>query len=163
MGDANSTDPEDLLDADDDERSRVPRDTYAGIPPAPMPPLAPDGGLVPVAMGNPPPVPPATPELFVCLRGPCRHYWQISSHLVSGNPEETWGEDGLRDERGQPLRAPRQITRACTYQAGVDTQFTDDIVYACNRWDPVLPKDEARLEKRRRIYLKQFPQYASKE
>lgn len=153
---------EDELDADDDGRERIPLETFRGFQPGAVA-VAPDGGPVPGIIGPPVSIPDATPALFVCLRGPCRYYWELATLLVSGNPAETWGEGGLKDESGKPIRPPRQITRSCTYQDGIDTQFTDDIVYACNRWDPILPADEKRLEKRRRVYLKMFPQYAHKE
>lgn len=143
------------LDADEDERERVPLDTYAGFQPGAFA-VAPDGGPAIGPMGAPPPVPPATPDQFVCLRGPCRHYFELQTHLVSGNPAETWGPDGLKDELGKPIPIPRQITRACTYQAGVDTQITDDIVYACNRWDPIVPLSRLLTSIRRGVYRALF-------
>ncbi len=164
MPPADPDDAEDLLEAEldqvDDEHTRTPLDAYADFEPQPIA-VAPDGGPAIEAMGPPAAVPPATPELFVCLRGPCRHYWEIETHLASGNPADTWGPDGLKDEDGNAIRAPRQITRACTYQAGIDTQFTDDIVYACNRWDPIIPIARVLTALRRRAHALIFP--ASKE
>lgn len=164
MADTTGSAPDDGSDVeleDEDEKVRVPLDTYAAIPASPLPPMAPDGGILPGSIGTPPPVPAADPAIFVCLRGPCRHYWEMVTHLVAGNPGETWGEDGLKDPDGKPLVAPRQVSRVCQANPGTETEITDDVVYACNRWDPLLPSDQKALEKRRRVYLKQFPQYRS--
>lgn len=150
---------------DTENRVRVPLETYARIEAAPLPPMSPDGGVMPGAgLAPPAPVPAATPDNFVCLRGPCRYYWEIVTHLVSGNPKDTWDvEDGLKDQDGKPLEAPRQISRSCLVHPGGETELTDDVVYRCNRWDPLERSDVKAVEKRRRVYLKTFPQHADKE
>lgn len=106
-------------------------------------------------------VPAATPENFICLRGPCRHYWQTESYLDSGNPDGTFdGPNGLKDADGNPIRKPRQIGRACTV-AVPETELTEGLIYDCNRWDPLLPsdtKDRAkRVEKFYRIHPRLRP------
>ena len=146
-------------------RRKVPADTYSKVPPSPLPQMGPDGGPEPSAVVGPPaPTPPATPDTFVCLRGPCRHYWQIRTHIVSGNPAGTFGPGGLVDPvTKQPIAEPRQITRTCLVHPGIEVELTEDVVYGCNRWDPLSPREVRKLEKRQRVYLKIYPQHASKE
>mgnify|MGYP001583113780 CR=1 FL=1 len=124
---------------DEDPRHKAPADIYAGVAPAPLPPIAPDGGFAPKPgpVGPPPPLPAATPDTFLCLRGPCRHHWELVTHLEAGNPALTWDpEIGLKDENGQPVAQPKQHSRTCLVQAGTETDLTEDVVYACSRWDP---------------------------
>lgn len=151
-----------------EERTRAPLDTYANVPSSPLPEMAPDGGPIAQPIGNPPAVPAATASLFVCLRGPCRHYWELETHIVSGNPASTWDPvDGLKDQAGQPIRQPRQISRTCLVHPGFETELTEDVVYACSRWDPEQPLPwyvrwlgGNTRERRRRVHLKLHPQYA---
>jgi hypothetical protein len=60
----------------------------------------------------PAPIPPATEQTFVCLRGPCRWYWQRS---------EPFG-DGVH----------RQRLRFCTF-GPESVELTDGNVLDCNR------------------------------
>jgi hypothetical protein len=145
-----------------DGRRKVPSEQYKDIAPAPMPPIAPDGGIEPgYGIGLAPAVPAATPATFVCLRGPCRHYWEVHTFMASGNPAETWGEDGLKDGEGRPIRQPRQINRSCLSAAGNEMELTEDTVYFCNRWDPLTPRELRRREKPQQRYLKLHPEYAA--
>lgn len=90
----------------------------------PLPP-----GMSEAMIGPPPPLPPADPRLFVCLRGPCRYLWEVVAHYDSGNPAETW--DPTRGLREGQIRCPdcegtgdRRVARelaapgapACDYQ-----------------------------------------------
>ena len=143
--------------SDDEGKRKAPIDQYKDVELGGLPPIAPDGGFVPGPIGVPPAVPAATPENFVCLRGPCRHYWEIETFMASGNPIETWGPDGLKDPDGNPLRIPRQINRSCLAHPGTETELTEDTVYNCNRWDPLSARELRKLEKRRRVYLKLYP------
>lgn len=145
-------------------KHRVPLEQYADVELGPLPPIAPDGGFAPGPIGLPPPVPAATPEQFICLRGPCRHYWQISTYIASGNPKETWGEGGLVDlETGEPLREPRQISRSCRAQPGIEIELTEDCVYECNLWDPQTPRELVKIRKRREKYYRSHPDHRPKE
>lgn len=152
-----------LVEQDDNPRRKRPAAQYQGIPPAQLPPMAPDGGPSPVAIAAPPPMPPATPELFVCLRGPCRHYWELVTHLESGNPADTWdAEEGLVDpQTGAAVRQPRQINRTCLVHPGLETDLTDDLVYSCDRWDPLIPGERLlkRRDKNRHLYFKLHPEH----
>jgi hypothetical protein len=140
-----------------DDKTKSPIDQYKDVELGGLPPIAPDGGFAPGPVGIPPSVDAATPDNFICLRGPCRHYWQMETFMASGNPKETWGPDGLKDERGAPLRVPRQLNRSCLAHPGTETELTEDCVYECNRWDPMTPREVRKLDKRRRVYLKLNP------
>lgn len=153
------------MSTDDDDKHRTPLDQYKDVELGGLPPLAPDGGFVAQGpIGQAPAVPAATPQSFICLRGPCRHYWQLETFMASGNPIDTWGPDGLKDpETGKPLRIPRQINRSCLAHTGTETELTEDTVYNCNRWDPLSARELRKLDKRRRVYLKLYPDHRNKE
>lgn len=144
-----------MNDQRDDEADKVrsPGDRFDGLEPAPIP-VAPDGGIAP-GWGNERPelAPPPTPEFHVCARGPCRHYWELAVHFHAGNATGSWGELGVR--------APRQLMRSCLVHAGTETEFHDDVVYACDRWDPLEPEELAAREARRRRYLERHPDIAA--
>ncbi len=119
-------------------------------------------GLTPLAgpIGSTPPIPAADPVTFICLRGPCRHYWHFEAHMDSGNPKETWDpEIGLKDEDGNPIRQPRLIQRVCLAHPGVETELDDTTVYECSRWSPLTPREVRKLEKLRKSYYKRFPEH----
>lgn len=147
------------MDKPEGDKTKSPIEQFAGIEPSPMPPIAPDGGFMAGPIGAPPPIPPATPETFVCLRGPCRHYWELVSHMESGNPANTWGEGGLVDEAGAVIAQPRAISRTCVANPGFETDLTDDNVYDCNRWDPMSERELKKLERRRSKYLRLHPDH----
>jgi len=134
---------------EDDKVKPIGSGIYADSPPAPLPPIAPDGGFAVVEIEPPAPVPPATPELFICLRGPCRHYWEIEAYFESGNPADIWEELGLPP--------PRQIHRTCKAHPGTETELTEGLVYACNLWDPLEPEELVQLDARRRRYYERNP------
>lgn len=138
---------------------KAPIDQYADFEPAALV-VGPDGAPVLGALGNPPPIPAATPANFVCLRGPCRHYWEFTSYMSSGNPAGTWGDDGLKDDAGNHIREPRQINRVCLAHPGTETELTEDCVFDCNRWDPLTPRELKRRDKRRSKHLKLHPDHA---
>jgi hypothetical protein len=155
----------DDADSDGDELGyKVPLGSLDNVELGGLPPIAPDGGFTPGPIGMSPSVPAATPEHFMCLRGPCRHYWQLETFFASGNPMQTWDAvDGLKDSDGKPVRMPRQISRSCLAQPGMETELTDDVVYECSRWDPLSPREVRRLERRREKYYKIRPNHRSKE
>ena len=136
------------------------QDRYADVDIGGLPPIAPDGGFVAVGpIGVAPAVPAATPERFICLRGPCVHYWQREAFFGSGNPEETWGDDGLVGPDGAPVRQPRQIDRTCLAQPGMETELTDELVYLCNRWTPMTPRQKRKRDRAWRRYYKNYPHH----
>jgi hypothetical protein len=149
---------------DGGDKYKTPQTQYKDVELGPLP-VAPDGGIAAgAAIGMPPPVPEATPQQFVCLRGPCRHYWELVTDMGSGNPASTWDPiNGLKDELGQPLQIPRQINRSCLAQLGMETELTDDCVFDCNRWDPLSRSEIRKLERRRRRHFRRFPGHKPEE
>lgn len=138
-------------------RVKAPQEAFQRLTISPLPPIAPDGGFSAGPIGSPPPLPPSTPEFFVCLRGPCRYYWEMVTEMPAGNPAGTFGKDGLRDELGNPVPEPRQITRTCTAHTGTETDLTDDNVYACNLWDPLEQGELKKIRKRHEAYFREHP------
>jgi hypothetical protein len=135
---------------------KSPLEQYDNVESAPLPPIAPDGGFAPGAgVGMPSSAPPADPEHFVCLRGPCRHYWELVTYMGAGNPEDTWAELGIRE--------PRQINRSCLAHSGTETELTENCVFACNLWDPLSPREARKREKRRERHFRRYPEHRSIE
>lgn len=141
---------DDDLEIDPPRRRRDLAATYAAVELAPLA-LAPDGGPMPSAT-LPLAIPPATPEVFVCLRGPCRFYWQIATVIDHGNLG-VFGADGLRDPvTGATYAEPRQLHRTCLAAPGIETDLTEATVVECDRWEPRDPIDVREVELRRRRY-----------
>lgn len=147
-------------DREEDTRKRIdPSARFSDVELAAVP-MGPAATPLAGPIGSTPPIPDATPATFICLRGPCRHYWQMSTHVESGNPKETWDpEIGLKDADGNPVRQPKQINRVCLAHPGVETELDDNIVYSCTRWSPLTPREVRKLEKLRAKYYKQFPEH----
>lgn len=125
----------------DDDPTYAPRDKLGDLEPdiGPLPVDA-DGGLNPAMLSVAPelPLPAATPDNFVCLRGPCTYYWEFHTRaeVISVGAE------------GQPM----QLNRVCTYIGRV-TELEEDCVFFCSRWDPEEP-DENREHRREAFYAK---------
>ncbi len=112
--------------------------------PGPMLPVAPDGGILQShAIDQLRPIPSATPENFVCLRGPCMFYLEIASGADVNAPTLE--------------RDPIQINRYCRAIPGIEVDLTEDNVFACNAWDPEAPKAVEARETRRINYLNSHP------
>lgn len=118
--------------------------------------MSPNGALV--GIGQPSAAPAATPATFICLRGPCRHYWELESFIETGNPKGTFGPNGLKDAEGRAIREPRQISRSCT-NAVPETELTEGTIFDCNRWDPLLPDDTKARSKRIEKFYKINPHH----
>lgn len=88
-------------------------------------------------------IPAATPENFVCMRGPCRHYWRLVSDAHLGNPEETLVEIGIKGQ---------QVHHTCTVNPGTETSFADNVAYECSRWDPMTPREIKKIASRRKAF-----------
>lgn len=157
-----------MADSDGEDDSdlsgyKVPLGAFDDVELGGLPPIAPDGGFAPGPVGTAPSVPAATADNFVCLRGPCIHYWQLETFFASGNPKETWGEDGLKNADGSPVRMPRQISRSCLAHPGTETELTDDAVYFCSRWEPMTAREAKARAKRIAKYFKNYPEHRPKE
>ena len=96
------------------------------------------------SVGQPQPVPERTPDYFVCLRGPCRHYWHLETMAQEGNPAGTW--------EALDIQAPRQHHHTCLVNPGFETSFEDDNVYECSRWDPLTEQELVQIRTRREEY-----------
>jgi hypothetical protein len=134
-------------------------DSFEDVELGGLPPIAPDGGFIADPLGMAPSVPAADPRIFICLRGPCRFYWERQAFFESGNPKETWGEGGLVGDDGEPIEMPRQIDRTCTAHPGTETELTDELVYDCSKWDPLTPREIEKRDKARRRYYKHHPDH----
>ncbi len=109
-----------------------------------LPKMTPGIGTV----GGAEPVPPRHPDHFVCLRGPCKHYWNLVTMAKAGNPHETWSELGLPE--------PRKHHHVCLIDK---TSFEDDNAYECSLWDPKDPSDLVELHARRERYYNDHPEH----
>lgn len=118
----------------------------------PETPMAPDGG--PVAgygLGQPAPVPERHPDNFICLRGPCRHYWHLVTMAQEGNPSDTW--EHLK------IPAPREHHHTCLVNPGFETAFSDDCAFECNRWVPLSENELVQIKRRRDEYFARHPEH----
>lgn len=125
----------------DDDKVKSLDSRYADFEPAAAPPGGPAVGYA----AEPAEVADAmTPENTICLRGPCRHFWQLVSTAPMGNPKGTFEELGLRE--------PRQYSYACLTHPGTETDLGEDVIYECSRWDPMTNRELVRLRRRRDDY-----------
>ncbi len=139
------------LENDEDEKTISPSDKHYSDFEGAAVPAAPDGGIQPgYALEQPIPPPAVTPENFVCLRGPCRHYWHMITMAGEGNPEGTWAALGLSK--------PRQHNHTCLVNPGMETNLNDDCVYECSQWDPYSPAELMTLRSRRKAYFDRNPE-----
>jgi hypothetical protein len=85
------------------------------------------------------PIPEASEENLICLRGPCRNYMEIVQRFDVGNTIGTLTQE------------PRLTNRFCRIPNSSDIDLTDSCVYACSHWDPIDPDDsEYKLREERR-------------
>lgn len=83
----------------------------------------PQGGVT-APVGPATPIPKADETNLVCLRGPCKYYFEVKKRVPHGNPVGTF----------TPETEPRQTTRICL-KANAD--LTDEAIYDCNAWLPI--------------------------
>lgn len=81
--------------------------------------------------------PAATPENFICLRGPCVHYWEQKMHLNVGNTRDVLDH------------APMLVSRGCMKQPGYYYDLTDETIADCNQWMPQDPDQQKKVVDRR--------------
>ena len=104
------------------------------------------------AVGQPIQVPPRHPDYFVCLRGPCRHYWHLVTMANIGNPAETFEALGI------PV--PRKHNHVCLVNPGMETTIGNDNVFECSRWEPQSTSDLIQIRVRREAYFDKHPEHA---
>ena len=135
----------------DDEEYEDPLDAFLAEEPQALPPMSPDGGFMPQLPIQPEPIPDATPENMICLRGPCRHYVEMTSLFQAGNT------------KGTLEHLPRQINRFCRAIPGDAIPLTDEVVRICSEWDPLTPADMLARSRRRNSWLKKNPEFDKEE
>ncbi|HZJ67658.1 MAG TPA: hypothetical protein VFD36_29345 [Kofleriaceae bacterium] len=154
-GSGERADP-DTDEARDDAKYKSLTDDFSDVELGQMA-FGPDG-TPSVGIGPGASVPQADPRLFICLRGPCVHYWQRETFFASGNPKATW-DDLVDPETGEKVRMPRQVDRTCTAHPGTETELTDELVYDCTKWVPMTPRQVRKRERARRRYYKNYPDH----
>ncbi len=108
-----------------------------GFTPSPLPPIAPDGGLV-LSPAAPLPV---VRTVSLCERGPCRHYWRAVSSIESAEPLD-----------GSLGPEARQELHTCLPAPGIEMELNGVDIYSCSRWDPEEPAEVAAREARRQAF-----------
>jgi hypothetical protein len=133
-------------DASPEDKSKSLKDkVYGDFQPSQVP-IAPDGGPVPGWGAMDAPLrPEPTEDNYICLRGPCRHFWHLVCSAGEGNPGGTWEALGIPE--------PREHHLTCTAHPGTETQLSfDELVFECSRWDPMDDTERLMLEARRTLY-----------
>lgn len=105
-------------------------------------PVSPTGAFVPATQAfESDPIPDATEENFICLRGPCRYYLEMRPYFSAGNTV------------GSLDHAHVLIKRTCGKVAGFEIDLVDEVMSDCISWDPWMPEEQApMLERRERYY-----------
>lgn len=92
-------------------------------------------GVLADPIGPEDPIPEATEANMICLRGPCRHYVEITKRFKAGN-------------RGMD-RQFRQATRFCNVLTSEWIDLTDEAVFDCSRWEPMTPAELTQIRVKR--------------
>ena len=131
--------------APEDKSKSLKDKAYGDFTPSQIP-IGADGGPVPGwGVMEPALNPEPTEDNYVCLRGPCRHFWHLVCSAGEGNPAGTF------EALGVPK--PREHHLTCTVHPGTETTLSfDEIVHDCNRWDPLVDSEVAMVEARRQLY-----------
>lgn len=132
MSNDNFDNPNNLIDPLDNLLQKVGDD----FSPPPMDPTNPVG-FMPGGYAEPYAQPAATEENFICLRGPCVHYWEQKMFLNVGNTQDVLDH------------APILVSRGCMRQAGYYYDLTDETIGDCNQWEPRDPEEIALQNQRR--------------
>lgn len=126
--------------ARDEDTLINPMDTLLDTDFGPIP-ISPTGDFVPATSTfESEPIPEATEDNFICLRGPCRHYFEMVVHFAAGNT------------RGTLTSVPMLTKRSCARIVGYEVDLTEEVVYRCNDWDPRSKEEIAAREARREEY-----------
>ena len=109
------------------------------------------GGIAASPVGEPPPTLPATPEHFVCLQGPCKHYWKLVTPFDAGNPASTWKALGREP--------PKKTHHTCLVNPGHETSFGETVALECNLHTPLLAADLRERTSKLISYYRAFPEH----
>lgn len=89
---------------------------------------------------SPNPAPPFDEEHAMCLKGPCRHFWRIVTHLDTMNA-------------GTLEKQPIKISMSCLRQPGMEMDLSgDEPILQCNQWEPMQVFEIAERERLRDNY-----------
>jgi len=114
--------------------------------PSAGPAVDPRGGIfMPTAVEESISVPEATPRDMVCMRGPCRHYFQTVQFFPAGIVRGTLDHD------------PLQMQRACL-RISPPSSLGDEAVYKCSEWDPIDPTEASARQTRRDAFYAANPE-----
>jgi hypothetical protein len=119
--------------------------------PAPLA-IAPDGGIAPgIAAAGGATLPRATPQEWVCLRGPCQNFLTLQGSFDSQNTKAS----------GEGFKRRYYY---CTAIHGSYIELEDEVIYDCNRWDPEDPSepDVYARDLRRQAFFARHPELAPK-
>lgn len=112
-------------------RSNDVRDDFQdGIDAAPMPAMAPDGGLA-----FTPARPISEPPPRLCEVGPCRHYHRLAVQMDAANPMSERHPDGSVVHHARLFHT--QVSHYCYPDVGIETELGSLPVIECNRWVPI--------------------------
>src|SRR6185436_8511362 len=104
-------------------------------------PVGPEGSFIPAtAVYESDPIPEATEENMVCLRGPCRHYLEMRPFFAAGNAKGTLDHHHVL------------VKRTCMVISGYEVDMTDEVMNECTGWDPLMPEELALKNSRRERY-----------
>jgi hypothetical protein len=105
-------------------------DLQDGIDAAPMPAMAPDGGLA-----FTPARPIVEPPPRMCELGPCRHYHRLAVQMDAANPMSERRSDGSVVHHARLFHT--QVSHYCYPDVGIETELGSLPVIECNRWVPI--------------------------
>lgn len=88
------------------------------------------------------PLPAASEENFICLRGPCKFYMETTVRFNAGNTAGTLDHD------------PVLVRRGCMRISGYEIDLTDENVVDCSEWYPRSKDENKALKKARAQYTK---------
>lgn len=125
-----------------EDKYRRPKDQLAESYMPSALPVGPDGGLDASMISTVPKVT-SFEKGSTCAQGPCRHYWRLVRPCIEAT-EGTFASLGI-----EPLR---EYHHTCLVHPGTETEFADDVVLDCNKWDPLTPDEIMARAKRRKKY-----------
>jgi hypothetical protein len=96
-------------------------------------------------------MPEFTAENVICLRGPCRHYWETKQYFEAGNTAGTLDH------------APMYTQKICLKQPGVIVNMNDEVVKECNAWEPLDNLATTQRDKAREEFYQRNPQFRPQE
>lgn len=142
-----ATDPFEPIDNDDDDKDMEglvdPLEALLQQSPAPLP-VGPDGGFMPTTV-DPGPSPKPSAETFICLRGPCRYYFETRM---------------IADVHNRALLDKQLVAHSmyCHRMPGYVLDLMDEPgVLDCNEWNPYNQAEVRDRDFNRQAWLEKNP------